>query len=513
MPAVRLSMRKIRDVLRLKFDGGQTNRRIARSCHISRPSVADYLLRFQEAGLQWPAAAALDDAALQAKLFPPAPAVSSAQRRVPDWGHVHRELHRPGVTLTLLWHEYKTAHPEGYQYSWFCDQYRAWAGKLDVVSGKEHRAGEKLFVDYAGQCAEVVDRRTGEIRQAQIFVAVLGASSYTYAEATWSQQLPDWIGSHVRAFGFFGGTSELLVPDNLRSGVSKAHRYEPDLNPTYADLANHYGVAVLPARVRKPRDKAKAEAGVLLVERWILAALRDRTFFSLEELNREIARLLERLNSRPFKKLPGSRRELFAQLERPALRPLPAQPYEFAEWKKVRVNIDYHVEVDGHYYSVPYQLVRKALEARYSERTVECFYKGQRVASHRRSQRKGHHTTVAEHMPSTHRSYAEWTPQRLIGWAEKTGPATAGVVQTILERRSHPQQGFRSCLGIMRLGKSFGEQRLEAACRRALTLGSCSYKSIESILRQGLDRKALPEQEELELDIEHANIRGSAYYH
>ncbi|MGA7982478.1 MAG: IS21 family transposase [Chromatiaceae bacterium] len=506
-------MRKIRDVLRLKFDGGQTNRRIARSCHISRPSVADYLLRFQEAGLQWPAAAALDDAALQAKLFPPAPAVSSAQRRVPDWGHVHRELHRPGVTLTLLWHEYKTAHPEGYQYSWFCDQYRAWAGKLDVVMRQEHRAGEKLFVDYAGQCAEVVDRRTGEIRQAQIFVAVLGASSYTYAEATWSQQLPDWIGSHVRAFGFFGGTSELLVPDNLRSGVSKAHRYEPDLNPTYADLANHYGVAVLPARVRKPRDKAKAEAGVLLVERWILAALRDRTFFSLEELNREIARLLERLNSRPFKKLPGSRRELFAQLERPALRPLPAQPYEFAEWKKVRVNIDYHVEVDGHYYSVPYQLVRKALEARYSERTVECFYKGQRVASHRRSQRKGHHTTVAEHMPSTHRSYAEWTPQRLIGWAEKTGPATAGVVQTILERRSHPQQGFRSCLGIMRLGKSFGEQRLEAACRRALTLGSCSYKSIESILRQGLDRKALPEQEELELDIEHANIRGSAYYH
>jgi transposase len=505
-------MRKIRDVLRLKFDGGQTNRRIARSCHISRPSVADYLLRFQEAGLQWPAAAALDDAALQAKLFPPAPAVSSAQRRVPDWGHVHRELHRPGVTLTLLWHEYKTAHPEGYQYSWFCDQYRAWAGKLDVVMRQEHRAGEKLFVDYAGQCAEVVDRRTGEIRQAQIFVAVLGASSYTYAEATWSQQLPDWIGSHVRAFGFFGGTSELLVPDNLRSGVSKAHRYEPDLNPTYADLANHYGVAVLPARVRKPRDKAKAEAGVLLVERWILAALRDRTFFSLEELNREIARLLERLNSRPFKKLPGSRRELFAQLERPALRPLPAQPYEFAEWKKVRVNIDYHVEVDGHYYSVPYQLVRKALEARYSERTVECFYKGQRVASHRRSQRKGHHTTVAEHMPSTHRSYAEWTPQRLIGWAEKTGPATAGVVQTILERRSHPQQGFRSCLGIMRLGKSFGEQRLEAACRRALTLGSCSYKSIESILRQGLDRKALPEQEELELDIEHANIRGSAYY-
>jgi transposase len=497
----------------LKFDGGQTNRRIARSCHISRPAVADYLLGFDKAGLVWPAAAALDDATLEHTLFPPAPAPSTPQRPVPDWGEVHRELRRKGVTLTLLWHEYKEIHPEGFQYSWFCDQYRAWAGKLDVVMRQEHRAGEKLFVDYAGQSVEVVDRRTGEIGQAQIFVAVLGASNYTYAEATWSQQLSDWIGSHVRAFEFIGGTSEIVVPDNLRSAVSKAHRYEPDLNPTYADLANHYAVAVLPARARKPRDKAKAEAGVLLVERWILAVLRHRTFFSLHELNREITRLLERLNTRPFKKLPGTRRELFEQLDRPALRPLPAQPYAFAEWKKVLVNIDYHVDIEGHYYSVPYQLVRKSLEARYSERTVECFYKGQRVASHCRSHIKGHHSTVAEHMPSSHRHYAEWTPQRLIGWAEKTGPATAGVVQTILERRTHPQQGFRSCLGIMRLGKHFGEQRLEAACRRALELGACSYKSIESMLRRGLERRALPQQLELELTLEHDNIRGSDYYH
>jgi transposase len=507
-------MRKVREVLRLKFDGGQTNRRIARSCQISRPTVSDYLLRFEEAGLQWPAAAALDDVTLEQKLFAPVAVAPTAGRAVPDWSQVHRELRRKGVTLTLLWHEYKAAHPEGFQYSWFCDQYRAWTRKLDVVMRQEHRAGEKLFVDYAGQTAEVVDQRTGEIRQAQIFVAVLGASSYTYAEATWTQQLPDWIGSHVRAFEFLGGVSELLVPDNLRSGVSKAHRYEPDLNPTYADLASHYGVAVLPARVRKPRDKAKAEAGVLLVERWILAVLRHRTFFSLPELNREIARLLERLNTRPFKKLPGSsRRELFEQLDRPALRPLPTQPYEFAEWKKVRVNIDYHVEVEGHYYSVPYQLVKKSLEARYSERTVECFHKGQRVASHPRSHLKGRHTTLPEHMPTSHRSYAEWTPQRLIRWAEKTGPATASMVQTILERRAHPQQGFRSALGIMRLGKSFGEQRLEAACRRALTLGAYSYKSIESILRQGLDRKTVPEQQNLDLALEHENIRGSDYYH
>jgi transposase len=506
-------MRKVREVLRLKLDGGQTNRRIARSCQISRPTVSDYLGRFAEAGLQWPAAAVLDDATLEQALFPPVAVAPTAGRAVPDWSHVHRELRRKGVTLTLLWHEYKAAHPEGYQYSWFCDQYRAWTGKLDGVMRQEHRGGEKLFVDYAGRTVEVVDRRTGEIRLAQIFVAVLGASNYTYAEATWRQQLPDWIGSHVRAFELLGGVSELLVPDNLRSGVSKAHRYEPDLNPTYADLASHYGVAVLPARVRKPRDKAKAEAGVLLVERWILAVLRNRTCFSWAELNREIARLLERLNPRPFKKLPGSRRELFEPLDRPVLRPLPAQPYELAEWKKVRVNIDYHVEIEGHYYSVPYQLVRKALEARYSERTVECFHKGQRVASHPRSHLKGRHTTLPEHLPAAHRSYAQWTPQRLIRWAEKTGPATASMVQTILERRAHPQQGFRSCLGIMRWGKRFGEERLEAACRRALTLGAYSYKSIESILRRGLDRKAVAEQQNLDLALEHENIRGSDYYH
>jgi transposase len=506
-------MRKVKEILRLKFEVGHGQRQIARSCAIGKTTVAECLARFERSGLSWAQAAQLDEATLEHKLYPPPVAVPAQERAVPDWPYIHQELRRKGVTLTLLWYEYKAAHPEGYQYSWFCDQYRAWSAKLDVVMRQEHRAGEKLFVDYAGQTVEVVDRRTGEVRQAQIFVAVLGASNYTYAEATWTQQLPDWIGSHVRTFQFFGGVPELAVPDNLRSGVTKAHRYEPDLNPTYMDLASHYGVAVLPARVRKPRDKAKAEAGVLLVERWILAALRNRTFFSLQEVNREIARLLERLNARPFKKLPGSRQELFEQLDRPALRPLPEQPYEFAEWKKVRVNIDYHVEVDGHYYSVPYQLVRKSLEARYSERTVECFHKGQRVASHVRSHLKGRHTTVAEHMPASHRSYAEWTPQRLIRWAEKTGPAAASVVQSILERRAHPQQGFRSALGIMRLGKSFGEQRLEAACRRALTLGACSYKSIESILRQGLDRKALPEQQELELSIAHENIRGADYYH
>jgi transposase len=506
-------MRKIKDVLRLKFDSGLSNRQIARSSGIGRPTVKEYLRRFEDAGLCWPAAEELDDATLERQLFPPPPSIPPSERAVPDWSHIREELRRKGVTLFLLWQEYKAAHPEGFQYSWFCRQYRAWEEKLDVVMRQPHRAGEKLFVDYAGQTVEVVDRASGEVKAAQIFVAVLGASNYTYAEATWSQQLPDWIGSHVRAFQFFGGVSEVVVPDNLRSGVTKAHRYEPDLNPTYQDLASHYGVAVLPARARRPRDKAKAEVGVQVVERWILAALRHRTFFSLAELNQAIRDLLERLNRRPFKKLPGSRQSLFEQLDRPALRPLPGEPYVFAEWKKVRVHIDYHVEVEGHYYSVPYQLVKRQLDVRFTAHTVECFHQGERIASHVRSSLKGRHTTVADHMPTAHREYAQWTPQRLIRWAEHTGPATAGVIQNILERRAHPQQGFRSCLGIMRLGKGFGEQRLEAACRRALALGTCSYKSIESILRQGLECQPLPAPQELTLCLEHDNIRGSHYYH
>jgi transposase len=506
-------MRKIKDVLRLKFESGQSNRNIAHSCGIGRPTVAEYLRRFEEAGLSWPAANELDDATLEGKLFPSPPSIPSSERAIPDWSHIHRELRRKGVTLALLWQEYKATHPEGFQYSWFCDQYRARADTLDVVMRQAHRGGEKLFVDYAGQSVGVVDRRSGEVRQAQVFVAVLGASNYTYAEATWTQQLPDWIGSHVRAFAFIGGVSEVVVPDNLRSGVSKAHRYEPDLNPTYQDFASHYGVAVLPARVRRPRDKAKAEVGVQVVERWILAALRHRTFFSLTELNQAIAELLERLNRRPFRKLPGSRRALFDALDKPALRPLPGEPYVFAEWKKARVHIDYHVELDGHYYSVPYQLVKRQLDVRFTARTVECFHQGRRVASHVRSSFKGRHTTTPEHMPIAHRAYAEWTPQRLIRWAEQTGPATAGVVAHILQRHVHPQQGFRSCLGIMRLAKGFGAERLEAACRRALALGACSYKSIESILRQGLDRKPLPEPQEPSAALEHDNLRGSGYYH
>lgn len=512
MPAKRLSMRKIREVLRLKHECGRSNREIARSCLVSRSTVADYLLRFQACGLGWPLPADLNESALDRLLFPPRDSIPQIIRTLPDWHEVHKNLRRKGVTLALLWQEYKEKDPTGYQYSWFCKQYGQWSGKIDLVMRQEHLAGEKLFVDYAGQTMAIVDRTTGEVRQAQIFVAVLGASNYTYAEATLSQGLPDWIGSHVRCFDFLGGVPEVVVPDNLKSGVTKACYYEPDVNPTYQNMAAHYGTTVLPARVRKPRDKAKAETGVQIVERWILAALRNHTFFSLADLNREIRRLLVILNGRSFKKLPGSRKTLFDSLDRPALSSLPERPYQYAEWKKATVHIDYHVEVDGHYYSVPYRLVRKKLDISFTATGVECFYRGERVAVHKRNYQRGRHTTVTDHMPTKHRKYQEWTPERFLRWSEKIGPQTNGLVRCILASRPHPQQAYRTILGIMRLGKSYSNQRLEAACNRALYIGSSSYRSVESILKNGLDSKPLPTTPSPVMPVKHQNIRGSQYY-
>ena len=511
MPARRLSMRKIKEVLRLKFEKGLSDRKIAKSCRVSRSSVAEYIRRAKAAGLNWSNARDMDDGALERLLFPLANQ-SKGNRPVPDWSYVHRELRRKGVTLMLLWQEYKECNPDGYQYSWFCREYGKWLSRVDVVMRQGHRGGEKLFVDYAGQRVPVVDRSTGEEREAEIFVAVMGASNYTYAEATWSQSLSDWIGSHVRAFSFLGGVPEVVVPDNLKSGVKKASFYDPEINPTYQEMAVHYGTTILPARVRRPRDKAKVEAGVQLVERWILARLRNHTFFSLDELNRRIRELLEELNSRPFQKVPGSRKSMFESLDAPALKPLPRLPYEFAEWKKVTVHIDYHVEVDGHYYSVPYQLARKKIEVRYTARTVECFYKSKRVASHVRSYQRGTHTTLKEHMPPSHRKYLEWSPKRFMNWAEKIGPNTKLLTGRILASRPHPEQAYRTLLGIFRLGKSYSYERLEAASRRALLFGTPSYRSIESILKTGLDQKPPQRPYQERSVISHANIRGSEYY-
>ena len=513
MPAERLTMRKIREVFRLKFDCDISNRQIAKSCKIARSTVAEYLFRFQQAALSWPLAQDIDDNQLEQLLYPQLPTLPPHERPLPGWSYLHQQLRQKSVTLMLLWQEYKEIHPQGYQYSQFCHRYRQWAAKIDPVMRQEHRAGEKLFVDYAGQTIPVYDLHTNQMREAQIFVAVLGASNYTYAEATWTQSLPDWIGSHSRAFAFFGGVPKVVVPDNLKSAVSKASFYDPDINPTYLDLVNHYGTVVIPARVRRPKDKAKVETGVQIVERWILARLRNRQFFSLRQLNQAIAKLLEDLNNKPFQKLPGSRKSAFESMDRPALNPLPSQPYQFAEWKKATVNVDYHIEVHRHYYSVPHTLIKKKIDVRITTNTIECFYKSKRVASHIRSHHKGRHSTVKEHMPKSHQKWAEWTPDRFIRWAGKIGPHTQSLIENVLNSRAHPQQGFRSCLGILRLAKSYGDDRLEAACRRAVAIGGTSYRSVQSILKHNLDQKPLPDQSCADQLIKHINIRGAAYYH
>ena len=506
-------MRKITEILRLRHACGLSQREIATSIGAAPSTVADYLRRATLAGLGWPLAADITEADINRLLFPPPSAVPLALRVAPDWAWVHRELRKKGVTLFLLWQEYRACHPDGYRYSWFCHRYREWAGRLDLVMRQEHRAGEKCFVDYAGHTVPVTDQYTGEIRQTQVFVAVLGASNYTYCDATWSQSLPDWIGSHVRMLDAFGAVPEMLVPDNLKSGVTRACRYEPELNPTYLDFARHYGIAVVPARAGKPRDKAKVEGGVLLVERWILARLRNRPFFSLPELNAAIRELLADLNSRPFKKLEGNRIALFRTVDRPAMRALPGERYVFAEWKKARVNVDYHIEVAGRFYSVPYALVGRQVDVRATSHTVEIFHHSERVASHMRTATGGRYMTQAEHMPEKHRRMAEWTPERITRWAQQIGPHTAALIESLIAARAHPQQGFRAALGILRMAKLYGNARLDAACRRATAMNAVSYRSVESILKHRLDELPLPADTQQQLPIFHDNVRGPDYYH
>ena len=507
-------MKRIKEVLRLRSLGLHQHQ-IARSCSIGQSTVHHYLKRAAVAGINWPLAAEIDEVELERRLFP-LPLAPAERANLPplDFVGLHRELttHKH-VTLQLLWEEYHQAHPEGYRYSWFCQLYRDWLDQQDIVLRQQHRAGEKLFVDHAGDTIALTHPQTGEVLPAYLFVAVLGASNYIYAEATLNRDLPNWIGSHVRAFEFFGGCPEIVVPDNWKTGVSRACRYEPDLNQTYAEMARHYGVAIIPARPANPRDKAKVEQGVLLAERWIIAALRHRTFFDLGSLNQAIVELRDRLNHRPFKKREGCRWDLFCQLDRPALRPLPAQPYCFGDWKTLRVNIDYHVELERHYYSVPYQLIGQQVDARWTAATVEIFHRGLRVASHARSTVPYEATTQDGHRPKSHRAHLEWTPSRMIEWAATTGPATAKLVETILASKPHPEAGYRSCLGVIRLGKTYSLQRLEAAARRALHLRACSYPSIKSILACGLDRQPLPQEAAPSAPpIQHPNIRGAGYF-
>ena len=505
-------MRKVREVLRLKHTLGMSLRQISEATGVGKTVVGEYVRRARVIGITWPVPEAIDDAELERRLFP-SPCETGPPRPAIDWRKVHEEMKRRSVTLVLLWEEYRAQQADGYGYSRFCDLYGEWRKTISATMRQTHSAGERLFVDYAGDTVPVFDQITNAERRAHIFVAALGASNYTYAEARWSEGLADWIAAHINTFAAIGGVPKAVVCDNLRAGVTKPSRYEPGINRTYQDLAEHYGFAVLPARVRKPRDKAKAEVAVQIVQRFVLARLRNRRFFSLVELNAAIRECVSDLNAKVMRKIGKSRAELLETIDRPALDALPAEPYCYAEWRKCLVAPDYHIEVGKHYYSVPSRLIRETVEARITDTTVEILHKGGRIAIHARSQVPHRHTTITEHMPSAHRRYAAWTPARMMSVAAKIGPATIALVEAIMKAKPHPEQGFRACLGILRLEKSYGAQRLEAACRRGNDIGATSYGSVVSILKHGLDKAYAQENAPEGEPIRHANIRGRGYYH
>ncbi len=511
MTQERLSMRKIAEVLRLKWACNLTNREIGRSCSISHSTVSEYVKRAEAAGIKWPIPETLTEDELYQLLFPEkVQAANLAVKPLPDWEKVRKELKKRNVTLHLLWEEYRETYPFGYGYSQYCELYSGYVKKLDPPMRQNHKAGEKLFVDYAGDTIPIVNPETGEIRQVYLFVAVLGASSYTYTEAQVSQEMRHWIGGHVRTFAFMGGVPQIIVPDNLKQGVKSPCWYDPDLNQTYQWMAEHYGVAVIPARVRKPRDKAKVEVGVQVVERWIIARLRNRTFFSLGELNRAICPVLEELNHRKMEHLEKSRLELFEEVDRPALRPLPDRPYEYATSKVARVNIDYHVDFEKHFYSVPFTLIHEEVRIRASERMVEIYHKSQRepVAVHPRSSVPGRYSTQTAHMPPKHQKAGEWTEERLVRWAGEIGPQTVQLIQSILSSRQHPEQAFRSCLGILRLSGQFAHPLMETACQEAFQANTLNYRGVKAILEM-LQPVSNPQTAPLP---SHENIRGNSYY-
>lgn len=516
MPAARITMRKLKELLRLKLDCGLGHRQIERALGVSVGVVSKYCALAAQAKLTWPAVSALDEAQIEALLIPQSPPRTAACRIRPDYEQVHRELKRKGVTLMLLWQEYREAHAgePTYQYTQFTRHYHEFARRLKRSMRQVHHAGEKLFVDYAGQTVPVWDAQSGELSfQAQIFVAVLGASSYTFACATQRQTMGEWLRSISLAFEFLDGVPALVVPDNARALIGQADRYEPQAQASVLDFARHYGCALLPARPYRPQDKGKVEVGVQLVERWILARLRNQRFFSLMQLNTAIAQLLRELNARPFKRLSGTRASWFAEMDRPALKPLPLARYELAQFRPCRVNIDYHVQIEDCYYSVPHTLAHQRVEARISATTVEILFQGKRVASHVKAVKRGSYSTVSEHMPASHRAHAQWSPSKLIAWGGRVGLATGKLIERLLSERPHPEMGYRAVLGLMRLSREYGDTRLEAACTRALAIGSARYKSVASILKAKLDGVPLTPPTQDWVSPLHAHVRGPGYYH
>lgn len=506
-------MRKLKQLVRLHIEARLSMRKIALSLSLSVGVVSKYVKRLQSLGITDDVLLSMDEDALATALLANKPPVKrGSDIGTVDFAKVHKEMKRKGVTMQLLWEEYAKDNPLAISYSRFCCHYRQWKAKQPRSMRQTHKAGDKVFIDYSGQTIEVIDPETGEVRRAQIFIGVLGASNFSYVEATWTQQLPDFIGAQTRMFEYFGCVPALVVPDNLKSAVHKSCRYEPDINPAYSEFISHYNTAVMPTRPYRPKDKAKVECGVQLVQRWILARLRHSTFVGLGEVNAEIKALLKQLNNKPFQKLPGSRQELFETIDKPAMRPLPERRYEYKHYKKARVNIDYHVELDGHYYSVPYQHCKAYVDLWYSNTHLSCYLNGKEIAQHPVSQRKGAHTTLKEHMPTRHQKYMSWTPGRFLNWAKDIGPYTLQVTEHLLNSKPHPEQAYRTCLGLLNLGKRYGKKRLESACEYGWNSGVRSRKSIASILENRMDKSQTEQPQELNLGL-HNNVRGSSYYH
>lgn len=509
----RTSMRKIQEVCRLRLKMGLGINQIAGACNISTSTASAYVNKIEELSLSYEEISSLDEEAVYKLLFPVAVEMPLSEKAMPDFENLTKELKRKGVTLQLLYEEYRRDHPDGYSRSQFYEKYRNYAKKLDPVMRFNHKAGQKMFEDFSGDRPHYTNPMTGERVEVELFVSALGASSYIFACAVDDQKVENFIKSNIRAFEYYGGCPECLVPDNLKSGVTSACYYDPEINRTFADMAEHYNVAVVPARAGRPRDKAKVENAVLQAQRRILAALRNRTFFSLHELNDAIREELDKLNRRPMAVTGKSRQELFEEIEKPALRPLPQERFEIYNYKPpTKLNIDYHVEVEKSYYSVPYTLIEGMIEVKYNSRVVEIYHKTKRIASHIRSYKKGEFITEDKHMPHEHRQYLEWTPERIKNWGGKIGPYTAMMMQRIMEGRKHPEQGFRSCLGIIRLSKQYTPERVENACKRALAVDAYNYRSVKSILQSGLDKVAYLEEQRDAKPIEHPNIRGGEYY-
>lgn len=520
MARERLALKNIKEIFRLRFNSKLSQREVARVCECGKSTVQDYEKRAKLAGItQFSQIESIPVEELNV-LLGDAPASSQAtivtnDRLVPEWSKIRDELSKnKNLTLKLLWVEYKNANPDGYQYTQYCEHYRRWKKSLSLSMRQEYRGGEKTFVDYAGAKMRVYDQETGEAREASIFVGVLGASSYTYVEATWSQNIFDWIGSHTRMFNFFGGTSQIIVPDNLASGITKSNRYEAKVNTSYQECVQHYGSCVIPARVRKPKDKAKAEVAVQVVQRWVVAALRQKKFYSLEELNQNILALVNKINERKMRHLGRSRKELFEEFDRANLLALPAVNYEFGVWKMATVNIDYHVSFEKNYYSVPSELTQKKVDIRATDKVIEIYLNLSRVASHRRSYLEGRYITNNDHRPTQHKAMTEWTPERMQSWAKSSGSMVAEFTRLMLERKVHPEQSYRSILGVLRLGDRYGKERLNKACERALGVQSIYYQTVKNILERGMDKLDLKKSEEQpELFTDHDNVRGGDYYH